>query len=70
MTVYLAKTDGSLASLLAKASHEGEVRIQDEEGHLFILKPEDRRSPLDIRGVDVDISREEIIAIVRESRER
>ena len=35
-----------------------------------LSKPETERSPLDVEGVDVDISREEIVSIVRESRER
>ena len=71
MTVYtLEDVDKDLASLLEEASAEGEVRIQSKDGHLFVLKPDRRRSSLDVPGVDIDISREEIVSIVRESRER
>ena len=71
MSVYtLEEADKHLASLLEEATAEGEVRIQSKEGRLFVLKPERRRSSLDVAGVDIEISREEIVSIVRESRER
>ena len=71
MTVFtLEEAEDQLTTILEKARAEGEVGIQSTEGRLFILKPDPRRSPLDIRGVDLDITREEIVSIVRESRER
>jgi len=71
MTVYtLEETDEKLGALLDKATLEGEICIQSEKGRRFVLRPEVRRSPLDVEGVDLGLSREEIVAIVRESRER
>ena len=41
------------------------------EGHLFELKAAtETRSPLDVKGVDLGISTEEIVSIVREGRSR
>ena len=71
MTVYtLEEAEDKLTAVLERAAVEGEVCIQGEKGRLFTLKPASRRSPLDVEGVDLDISREEIVSIVRESRER
>jgi len=71
MTVYtLEETDDKLTTILEKATIDGEVCIQGEKGRRFVLKPDLRHSPLDVEGVDLGISREEIVSIVRESRER
>jgi hypothetical protein len=71
MTVYtLEEAEGKLATVLEKATVEGEVCIKGGKGRLFTLRPDVRRSPLDVEGVDLDLSREEIVSIVRESRER
>jgi hypothetical protein len=71
MTVYtLEEAESKLTTVLEKAAAEGEVCIKSEKGRLFTLRPASRRSPLDIEGVDLGISREEIVSIVRESRER
>ena len=71
MTVYtLKEAEDQLTAILERATVEGEVCIKGEKGRLFVLKPDSRRSPLDVEGVDLDISREEIVSIVRESRER
>ena len=71
MTVYtLEEAEGRLTAVLEKAMAEGEVCIQGEQGRRFTLKPVARRSPLDVEGVDLDLSRDEIVSIVRESRER
>ena len=72
MTVFtIEEAKVKLTTVLEKAEVEGEVCIKGEKGRLFTLKPDlRRRSPLDVEGVDLDISREEIVSIVRESRER
>jgi prevent-host-death family protein len=60
-----------LAALLADATRDGEVRITHRSGKVFVVRPEQSgRSPLDVQGADVDISAEEINAIIREGRER
>jgi hypothetical protein len=71
MQTYTESELENLSSLLEQASREGEVRIQRADGASFILRPEKiKRSPLDIVGIDLNISTQEIIDIVREGRER
>ncbi len=59
------------ASLLEEAKKEGAVCIKKRDGESFYLKPVvPKKSPLDIKGVDLEISSKEIVDIVREGRER
>jgi len=65
------ETQENLSALLERASDEGEVRIKRSNGQIFILKPEtSKRSALDIAGIDLGISTEEIVEFVREGRKR
>lgn len=58
-----------LASLMEQAEKEGEVRIKRKDGKVFVLKPRPRTdSPLDIEGIDLDITTEEILAFIEEGR--
>jgi hypothetical protein len=59
-----------LTDLLAYAEHE-EVMIKREDGAVFLLSSQRRKSsPFDIDGIDVNVSTEEIVEVVRESRQR
>lgn len=59
----------SLPSLMEEARREGGVRIRRSDGETFVLTPEQpRRSPLDVAGIDLDLSTEEIIEFIREGR--
>ncbi len=70
MRVYTdSQARQKLASLLDEAKKKGEVRIKRRDGSEFVLRPiETGRSPLNVPGVDTDLSREEIVDAVRESR--
>ena len=58
-----------LAALLDKASQEGEVRVKRNDGQTFVIKPEQAAgSPLDVEGVNLDITTSEIVQFIRESR--
>ena len=58
------------ATVLEQASKEGAVRIQRRDGQSFILRPEvPKESPLDVAGVDVGLSTDELVSFVRESRQ-
>ena len=58
-----------LASLLEQAAEYGEVRIKRRDGQVFVIKPEKRAgSPLSVEGIDLDISREEILQSIEEGR--
>ena len=59
------------ASLLEEAKREGVVCIKKRDGEAFYLKPvEPKKSPLDIKGIDLEISSSEIVNLIREGRER
>ena len=60
-----------LSSVLDEAKREGAVCIRRRDGQVFILRSEHAvRSPLDVKGLDLDISREEIIEYIREGRRK
>jgi hypothetical protein len=66
-----SETQENLSVLLERASEQGEVRIRRTNGQIFVLKPEKtRHSALDVAGIDLGISTEEIVSFVREGRER
>ena len=59
----------NLASLLEKALREGAVRVKRKDGQTFIIVPETREgSPLDVEGIDLDLTKEEIIQFIHEGR--
>ncbi len=59
------------ASLLEEAKKEGAVCIKKRDGESFYLKPVvPKKSPLDVKGVDLEISSSEIVDIIRKGRER
>lgn len=72
MTVYTySEARQQFAALLEKARREGEVRIRRRDGQVFVIRPEVRTgSPLDVEGVDLDLSTDEVVEYVRESRAR
>jgi len=58
-----------LAALLERARRDGAVRIRRRDGQVFVLQPEARTgSPLDVKGINLKWSRDEIVALVREAR--
>ena len=72
MRVYTySEARQSLASVLDVAQQEGAVRIRRRDGQLFVLMPESSdASPLDVEGVDLGVSTDEIVSMIREGRER
>ncbi len=57
--------------MLAKARQEGEVRIKTKDGQEFSVRAvTPGKSPLDIPGVDLHLSADEIVQTVREGQER
>lgn len=55
-------------SVLAKAAKKGEARVRGNDGQIFIIRPVRRKSPLDVRGIDLGLTKTEIVKFVRESR--
>lgn len=58
-----------LAALMDAARREGAVRIRRRDGDVFVLRPErSKGSPLDVAGLDLSLSREEVLDLVRAGR--
>ncbi|HDY99948.1 MAG TPA: type II toxin-antitoxin system Phd/YefM family antitoxin [Nitrospirae bacterium] len=72
MTTYtFSEARQKLSSVLEKARTQGEVLIKRKDGSLFVVKPmTSKRSPLDVPGINVNLSANEIVDIVREIREK
>ena len=72
MRVYTySEARQNLASLLEAAQREGAVRIRRRDGQSFVLQPESSdTSPLDVEGVDLGVTTDEIVSMIREGRER
>jgi prevent-host-death family protein len=59
----------NFASVLDFAQKEGSVRITCRDGRAFVIQPlEIPASPLAIDGVDLNISKAEIMDFIHESR--
>ncbi len=57
------------AAVLNRARRDGAVRIRRRDGQAFILSPDVRSgSPLDVPGLNLDLSNEELVALVHEGR--
>lgn len=72
MRVYtFSEARQNFASVLDTAKLEGSVQITRRDGGVFTIQPAtEAKSPLDVPGVPLGLSRAEIVAAVRESRER
>ncbi|MBO6575899.1 MAG: type II toxin-antitoxin system Phd/YefM family antitoxin [Rhodothermales bacterium] len=72
MRVYTySEARQQLASVLDQASEDGEIRIKRRDGTEFSLRPVvSECSPLDVPAIDAGLTREEIVELVREGRER
>jgi antitoxin Phd len=72
MRVYTySEARQKLAEVLTQAESSGKVIIRRKDGRTFALVPEQlSASPLDVPSIKTDVSTNEIVAIVRESREK
>ena len=70
MRVYTySEARQNLASLLEEARQQGGVRIRRRDGQSFVLTPEtEAGSPLDVEGIDLGLTSDEIVEFVREGR--
>ena len=59
------------ASVLEMAQRDGAVGIRRRDGRSFVLQPMSLgTSPLDVEGVDLDVTGAEIVEMIRTGRER
>ena len=72
MKVYtFSEARQNFATVLENAQKEGAVRITRRDGRAFTIQPvQESQSPLEVKGVKLKLNRNEIVAAVRESRER
>ena len=59
--------------LFEEAFRTGEVKVRWNDGQIFVIRPEARiqaASPLDVEGLDLGITTEDILASIHEGRER
>ena len=65
-----SETKQKLSIVLDTAQLEGAARITLRDGRAFLVRPEPKKlSPLNVKGIDLNLSRGEIISAVREGRE-
>lgn len=72
MNVYtFSEARQKLATVLDEAQRKGAVRIKRRDGSEFEIAPvRSQASPLDVQGVDLGLSAEEIVSAIREVRAR
>ena len=68
MKVYTA-SEARLDSLLDEAQRAGSVGIRRKDGQIFVMRPEiPKESPLGVPGVDLGLTRDEIVDLIHEGR--
>ncbi|MGB7297496.1 MAG: type II toxin-antitoxin system Phd/YefM family antitoxin [Candidatus Aminicenantales bacterium] len=72
MTSYtFSEARQNFAAVLEKAKAEGGILITRRDGTMFEILPIPRKElPLDVRGADLDLTADEIVGLIRETRER
>ncbi len=72
MNVYtFSEARQKLAAVLDEAQNKGAVRIKRRDGSEFEIAPvRPKASPLEVEGVDLELSSEEIVSVIRETRFR
>jgi hypothetical protein len=71
MRVYsFSEARQNFASVLDQAKREGSVGIRRRDGSTFIIQPAPPMgSPLDVPGVNLGVTTDEIVSYVREARQ-
>ena len=62
----------NFATVLEEAERYGAVEIRRRDGAIFRLSPAPKStsSPLDVPGVKINVKTQDLVAVVREGRER
>jgi PHD/YefM family antitoxin component YafN of YafNO toxin-antitoxin module len=58
------------ATVLDKAYREGAVRIKRRDGRVFIVRPEKKKSALEVTGLNLDMNRQEILDFILAGRKK
>jgi antitoxin (DNA-binding transcriptional repressor) of toxin-antitoxin stability system len=67
-----SEAGGNFATVLDEAERDGAVEIRRRDGTVFRILPlhKSKASPLDVKGIKVEMSAGDLVAIVRKGRER
>ncbi len=70
MKVYTySEARQNLAAVLEEARRDGTVRIRRRDGQIFAVSPDQtKKSPLDVKGVELGLTRDEIVNLIHEGR--
>ena len=70
-TFTFSEARQKFAAVLEKAKSEGRVLVKRKDGTVFMIQPVERpESPLDVEGVNLTLTADEIVGMVREIRRR
>lgn len=70
-TYTYSETRQKLSAVLDSAKKTGEVLIRRQDGSMFSLTPVvPVKFPLDVKGINTNLSTDEVVSFVRESRAR
>jgi hypothetical protein len=75
MIYTTSQVQKQLPDLLQKALREGQVQFKSKDGQVFVIRPlasgkASKTSPLDVKGVRLPVTTNDILQAVRESRQR
>jgi len=75
MIYTVSQIQKQLAELLQKVLREGQVQFKSKDGQVFIIRPllsakASKTSPLDVNGIKLSVTTNDILQAVRESRQR
>jgi len=67
-----SETRKNFATVLEEAARDGAVEVRRRDGTVFRTLPlrKSKASPLDVKGVKLRVSTADLVAMVREGRER
>ena len=75
MIYTVSQIQKQLTELLQKVLREGQVQFKSKDGQVFVIRPimtakSTKASPLDVKGIKLPVTTEDILQAVRESRQR
>ena len=69
MTIRTKVRTKSLAALLRQAEKNGEAKIRNRNGRVFVIRPlRKSSSPLRVKGVKLNVTTHEILDFIKEGR--
>lgn len=75
MIYTVSQIQKQLAELLQKVLREGQIQFKSKDGQVFVIRPvftakSTNTSPLDVKGIKLPVTTNDILQAVRESRQR